>query len=184
MTNPSPSSSQLLEDLIAPFFASVAEFAAMTPVMATEMPRPYQALLAHQDHMTVTVEAFHDSLVNVEVLAVRRDADRYTRKILLTRQSDGKAVQFGIVHIDLGRVSPEVRGQILNHAMPLGRILIRNYELRQVKLEQLYRVEPGEMLRHYLDMPAASRTFGRTARIVVDHQDAVELLEIVAPLGE
>src|SRR2546421_10210646 len=66
------------------------------------LPEPYRGLLVHNHHMTVTVEAFYGSLVDVRVLERLHDGDTYARKILLALQSDGRIVQSGIVRIRLG----------------------------------------------------------------------------------
>jgi hypothetical protein len=59
------------------------------------MPQHDRMLLAHEHHMTVTVEKFHRCLVDVRVLATNLTEKLYARKILLTRQSDSRIVQFG-----------------------------------------------------------------------------------------
>src|SRR5262245_45835606 len=89
-------------------------------VPAAEVPEPYQALLVHSHHMTVTIEAYHSSPVDIRVLERRRLGDRYARKILLTRQSDGRVVQFGIMLLWLNYCSPDVQTAILEEKTPLG----------------------------------------------------------------
>ena len=42
-------------------------------VAAQDVPEPYRGLLVHEHHMTVTVEAYHGSPVNVRVLRRRHD---------------------------------------------------------------------------------------------------------------
>src|SRR5687767_1782568 len=69
------------------------------------VPEPYRRLLVHDHHMTVTVEAFYGSRVDVRVLERRRDGDLYSRKILLVLQSDGRVVQSGVVRIRLNYCS-------------------------------------------------------------------------------
>jgi hypothetical protein len=54
-----------LATIAAPFFPTLADLGTFEPVAADEMPADYRALLAHDDHMTVTVEAFHKCLVDV-----------------------------------------------------------------------------------------------------------------------
>src|SRR5260370_33236309 len=70
-------------------------------VLPDEVPAPYQGLLVHEHHMTVTVERYHGDLVNVQVLARRHTKDAYARKILLTLQGSGKVVPFGVMGIHL-----------------------------------------------------------------------------------
>jgi chorismate-pyruvate lyase len=87
-------------------------------------------------------------------------------------------VQFGIVRIDLTDLNAELRSEIVGRRVPLGRALIRHNVLRQVELQHLWRVQPAPLLRDQLQLGAATPLFGRTARIVVDGQPTVELLEI------
>src|SRR6185295_1072133 len=108
---------QLLDLFPPPDYLRAYEFVA-----ADKVPPPYRDLLVHNQHMTVTVEAYHGSLVNVRVLEDRLEGDVYARKILLALQSNDKVVQFGLVRIRLNLVSPEVRAEIVSRQTPLGRI--------------------------------------------------------------
>lgn len=168
-----------LNVLTALFYGSTDELGQFTEVSAEEMPVAFQTLLAHDNHMTVTVEAFHGSPVDVIVLDKRVTPDHYARKILLTRQSDAAVVQYGIMRINFQYVSDAVRRQIETGSIPLGRVLITHNVLRQVELVSLWRVSPGQELADHLGLPAGRETFGRTALIHVDGEPAVELLEIV-----
>src|SRR4051812_45061369 len=82
-------------------------------VSAEDMPEPFRRLLVHEHHMTVTVEAFHASLVDVRVLERRHEGDLYARKSLLALQSTGRIVQLGMVRIRLEACTPEVREEIV-----------------------------------------------------------------------
>lgn len=154
------------------------------------MPEAYRRLLAHHQHMTVTVEQFHNSPVNLQVLASKTDGNRYARKILLTRASDGRGVLFGIVRIDLGILDKQVRAEIEAKQTPLGRVLINHDVLRQVRLIGLYEIKPGHELMKYFaqaeradggrDVLANRLLYGRTAIIYCDGRPVIELLEIVA----
>ena len=57
-----------LTDLAAPFFNSLAELGEVTPVGIEDLSVEYQTLLAHTSHMTMTLEAYHESLVDVQVV--------------------------------------------------------------------------------------------------------------------
>lgn len=154
------------------------------PVQAFEMPRAAQKLLAHEDHMTVTVEAFHQSPVAVEVLDRRHAPPAYyARKILLRRTSDGAVVQFGLVRLNFAVVAPEVRSEIESERIPLGRVLIEHNVLRQVKLARLWRIECHQELADLFTVPPGTIVYGRTALIQVDGAPAVELLEVVSDVG-
>ena len=98
-----------LDTLIALFYDRPEALGQFDEVDSHDLERDYRMLLAHDSHMTVTVERFHNDKVDVQVLQTRLDGDHYSRKILLTRQGDGKVVQFGIMRLDFGCVNPAVR---------------------------------------------------------------------------
>lgn len=139
-----------LETITAPFFPSLAELGEFRLVAVDDMPANYQTLLAHDAHMTVTVEAFHKSLVDVQVLDERREGDFYSRTSLLICQSNRRIAQFGIMRIDLSGLPAIVRDEIESRGTPLGRILIQHNVLRHVELHRLWRIAPGPVLRRRL----------------------------------
>ena len=148
-----------------------------------EVPEPYRTLLVHEHHMTVTVESFYGSKVDVVVLDRRRDAENYSRKILLKLQSDGRVVQSDIVRIQLGYCSAPVREAIVEERTPLGRILIENDVLRRIEPTAYFRVRPGPYLRNWFSRPDPFETYGRLGIIHCDRRPAIELLEVLAPIG-
>jgi len=170
--------------LVQLFYSDVAELGTFEEVSSGQMARDYRMLLAHQDHMTVTVERYHNCPVDVEVLETQLDDRHYARKILLRRQSDRAVVQFGIVRLDFAYVDDEVRKKIESQTTPLGRILINHNVLRDVHLSQLWKVTPGSDLQRHFNLPSAVPSYGRTAVIDCNGEPAIELLEIVTPLGE
>jgi hypothetical protein len=151
-------------------------------IPADAVPAPYHGLLVHSEHMTVTVEAFHGSLVDVRVLESRREGDVYARKILLTRRSDGRVVLFGIVRIRLHFCSEPVQATILLEKTPLGRILIDHDVLRRIEVTDYFRVMPGPMLTQWFGLDWPRTTYGRLGIIHCDEQPAIELLEVLAPV--
>jgi len=170
-----------LDHLAGLFYSDIAELGTFTEVLVESVPEPYRRLLAHHEHMTVSVEKQHGCAVDVEVLVAKEMGDYYARKIVLHRQSDKRAVLFGIPRLNLRLVDDEVRREILQQTAPLGRVLIEHNVLREVQLASLYRVMPGPDFCHLFGLPAAIETYGRTAFIYCDGFPAVGLLEIVAP---
>lgn len=168
-----------IKTLCGLFYPAPAEVGLFEEAAAGDLPDQYKSLLAHDDHMTVTVEAWHNSLVKVHVLQERHDGDFYSRRIVLSLQRDGSPVQFGIMRINLAGLPQIVRMEIESQALPLGRIMIRHHLLREVELLNLWRVSAGPELRKQLKLERGAVCFGRTARILVDKVPAVELLEIV-----
>jgi chorismate-pyruvate lyase len=162
-------------------FPPASYLGAYTAIAGSEMPQPYRDLLVHEHHMTVTVETHHHSLVDVKVLERRRDGNSYARKILLTRQSDGRVVMFGLVRIWLHYCSEQVREEIVAEQTPIGRILIHHNVLRRIEPTEYLRIIPGPDMMQWFGLSAPEATYGRLALIHCDGQPAVELLEIVAP---
>lgn len=172
-----PTPAQLTELFFPPGDAP-SEFKA---VEAGELPDWYAILLHHDQHMTLTLEAFHRCRVDVEVVAKQTTAEHYTRMIVLRRRSDGAVVQFGVVRILLDALEDDVRREIESEKTPLGTILIRRNLLRQVRLCRLWRVAPTGELARLLE--AGDSTYGRTAIIELERRPAIELLEIVTRTG-
>ena len=150
-------------------------------IPAEQMPEPYHQLLVHEHHMTVTVEAHHGCLVDVRVLQRIHEDDTYARKILLTRQSDGQVVQFGLVRIHFQYCSAAVRDEIVAGQTPIGRILINHDVLRRIEPTAFLRILPGPAMVEWFAMKPAQAVYGRLALIHCDNQPAVELMEVVAP---
>ncbi len=170
-----------LESLAGLFYPSATELGRFEPVAPQAMPTDSRQLLAHTNHMTVAVEGFHESPVDVEVLAKQTTREHYARKILLRRQTDQAVVQFGIMRVNLRYLSPAVQDEIRAEATPLGRILIAHQLLRDVELFALWKVVPGDELCECFGLASGEATYGRTALIHVAHEPAVELLEIITP---
>jgi chorismate-pyruvate lyase len=150
-------------------------------VPGDEVPPPYNGLLVHDQHMTVTVEAHHGVPVDVQILARAQNGDSYARKILLVLQGSSKVVQFGIMRVHLNYTDEAVRKEILAGQTPLGRILIEHNVLRRIEPTAFLRVIPGPAMTSWFGLKRPQPTYGRLAYIHCDGQPAVELLEIVAP---
>lgn len=151
-------------------------------IPSSTTPEPYKRLLVHEHHMTVTMEDYHGSSVNVRVLARTLDNDTYARKILLERTDNGRVVQFGIVRFNLSYVTRAVREEILREHTPLGRILINYNVLRHIDLGAILRITPGPELRGYFRSRPGQITYGRLATIFCNQKPAVDLLEVSTPL--
>jgi chorismate-pyruvate lyase len=171
-----------LDTLVGLFYSSPDDLGRFAEVVAEDIPRDYQTLLAHEHHMTVTVEQFHNSPVNVLVLDTVTIGNHYARKILLTRQVDGGVVQFGIMRVNFDYLDDEVRREIEGQTTPLGRILIEHNVHRDIHLRSLWQVEPGADLQRLFGLRSPQRTYGRTAMIYCNDEPAIELLEIVTPV--
>lgn len=145
-------------------------------------PEPYKKMLVHEHHMTVTMESYHGTSVDVRVLDQKLENDLYSRKILLLKSGTEDVVQFGIVRFNFQYVTLEVRNQILSGEIPLGRVLINHNVLRHIDLGAIVKLTAGPGLARHLQMEERATTYGRLATIFCNHRPAVDLLEVSAPL--
>lgn len=153
-------------------------------VPAAEVPEPYHQLLVHTHHMTVTVEQFYGSAVDVRVLNCQRSGNEYARKILLTLKNDPqRVVQFGLVRINLGVCPEPVRREIVEGKTPLGRVLIRHDMLRRIEPVAFLRVTLSAEMAAWFGVAPGTETFGRLGVIYTGERPAVEVLEILAPVA-
>ncbi|HET6881490.1 MAG TPA: hypothetical protein VFI31_15110 [Pirellulales bacterium] len=171
-----------LQSLTGLFYPSRDALGRFSEASVEDVPEPYRQLLAHNDHMTVAVEEYYGSPVDVRVLRRQASGTHYAREILLARQSDGGVVQYGIMRVNFAYLPPAVQEKIRGEKTPLGRILIEHDVLRRVQLFSLRRVELGMELSRHFQHPAGAVTYGRTALIECNQVPAIELLEIVAPV--
>lgn len=163
------------------FYDDLTELGRFVPVTPSDMPPDFRALLAHNEHMTVTLERVSRGSVAVRALSEWRDEGSYARTSLLTRQTDGAILQFGIMRIWLDDLPAEVRDAITVQRQPLGRVLVDHNLLREVELITLWRIAPGPALQRHLPALNGQEIFGRSAQILVDERPTVQMLEIVAP---
>jgi chorismate-pyruvate lyase len=153
-----------------------------TLIRAVAMPEPYRGLLAHTEHMTVTVEAYYGTPVDVRVLKADRFGDFYHRRSLLVPQGSDRVVQYGLARINLGCCSTPVRDAILAQKVPLGRILIEHNVLRRVEPTSFLRIDPGPSLSEAMQLTAPTPLYGRTGVIFFNDRPAVAVLEVLAPV--
>jgi chorismate-pyruvate lyase len=156
---------------------------ACTLVRGDDVPEPYRSLLVHTHHMTVTVEQHYGGPVDVTVLNTVREGDEYARQILLEVRDTGRVVQFGIVQIDLSLLSPTVRDKIIEGKTPLGRVLIEHDVLRHIQPAGYLKVELDDDLCRWFGLTEPTTTYGRLGVIFTDGRPAIEVLEILAPVG-
>ncbi len=161
-------------------FPTAGELAGLEKVPAPEVPSPYDRLLVHRHHMTVTLENFHRDRIDVRVLTNRQAGTIYARKIVLALRKSGRLVEFGLMRVNLRFLSSVVRNEIFLGWKPLGRILIDHNVFRVIEPTAFFRVQPGPALVQWFGLKDVRPVFGRTAIIHCNHQPAIEVLEVVA----
>jgi len=169
-----------LDTLLHLFYQDTAEFGVVEAISADDMPTVARKLLDHEHHMTVTVEDHHHCKVDVQVLETLFTGQAYSRKILLTKQTDRTVVQFGIVRLNFEFLATHIQQEIQAENTPLGRILINHNVLRRVELSQLWEVQVGQDLAELFRVSPNTIVYGRTAWIYCNGEPAIELLEVVA----
>ncbi len=152
-------------------------------VPAEEMPASARRLLAHHDHMTVTLERHHGGPVELDPLDVVEEGMLYARRILLRRPSD-RVVMFGVMRFDLSSIEASLCERIRSGTTPLGRLLIDDGRLRRIDTHTLVTIEVDRQHRDWMklradDGPLPNRAWGRLATLSVDGSPAVSLLEVV-----
>lgn len=171
-----------LNSLIRLFPDADRLFAKAEHIPSSLTPEPYKSMLVHEHHMTVTMENFHHAPVEVRVLDRITVDDRYCRKILLVKEGTDEVVQFGIVRFNFEYVTSAVEAEIRSESIPLGRVLINHNVLRHIDLGAILRIATGPALSEMFGCEPGTITYGRLATIFCNHQPAVDLLEISAPL--
>lgn len=180
MSNPSADLPFDLESLFS-LFRPVDEIPQYEVIQGEDMPEPYNGLLVHEYHMTVTMEAHYGDLVEVRILERVHDGDTYARKILLALEKTANVVQFGIVKVDLSFVNEEVREEIVEGVTPFGRILIKHNVMRRIEPFAYLKITPGESMMQWFGMDKPETVYGRLCYIHCNEKPAVQLLEVVAP---
>jgi chorismate-pyruvate lyase len=177
--NPSVNLDELLDLFYGPPIdhSQLAEFHSVPRV-----PAPYDQLLNHQHHMTITVESQWHESVDVHVHRVIQDEHIYAREVTLVSSVSRKIVQYGIVRLQIAALDADIWKQVESQQVPLGRALIDGNVLREVQLCGLWRVRVGPSLASLMHLCIGDQTYGRTAIIHCDGAPAIELLEIVTPV--
>ena len=101
-----------LDKLVGLFYDETLELGQFGCVSADTIPEPAKSLLNHELHMTVTVEKFHSSPVDVEVFQQQKLEQSYSREICLRRTSDKAIVQYGIVRLNCQHLENQVQREI------------------------------------------------------------------------
>ncbi len=148
---------------------------------SSDVPQPYNDLLNHEHHMTVTMESHYHEAVGVRVLTeVIRD-NSYARTLNLYGENTGKVVLFGLMRVRMDFLPRPVQIEILARKQPLGRILIQHQIMRQIELIKLLKIESFPNRESWFNLKDQLPYYGRVAMIHCQGQPAIELFEVVRP---
>lgn len=130
-------------------------------VDAARVPEPWRGLLVHDRDMTPTLEEHHGGEIRIEVLGRERRGEAYFREVILRRQRDDRAVEFGANCIDLTRLPPLVRRLVLQEQLPLGHLLKAHDFPHHGKPRAFFRVEADAVIRRAFGLEGPTTLYGR-----------------------
>lgn len=108
---------------LAGFYAAAGRpLPAARTIGGAAMPRVVDRILSAPEPLTPRLEAHVGEALALRVLERRRDGDRYARCVVLVR-GDGIPAVLGAIAIDLGRLAPAVRAEVLAETVPFGHLL-------------------------------------------------------------
>jgi len=147
-----------------------------------EVPEPYKSLLVHSRDMTPTLEGFHRQPLRVAVLRSERQGDLYWREVILRGPGEGRPVEYGVIRICLGLLSPAAARGVLEEGRPLGKILETEAIAHLSWPQAFFRVEADARLSKLLGLVQPAVLYGRR-NVLVDGSRRLlaEVIEILPP---
>lgn len=164
---------------LAGFYAAAGRpLPAAHAIPGAAMPRVVAQLLSAPEPLTPRLEEHVGEALALRVLERRRDGDRYARCVVLVR-GDGVPAVLGAIAIDLGRLSPAVRADVLAETVPFGHLLGNAI----ARPDALLRVGCDRFLAGALALSDHDRHLYGRRRTVTDASGATiaTILEILAP---
>jgi len=152
---------------------------SLDPIGADALSPAYRTLLAHDDHMTTTLERFHGKKVDLRPLSITSHGDVYHREILLTADDGRYVVEYGVMRFDLSKAPELVRKEVQEAHRPLGEILIRHGVMRRIEVIGYLRLAATCVILDHFAALRPTTAYGRIGRIHCNGAAAIELLEIV-----
>ncbi|CEM14604.1 unnamed protein product [Vitrella brassicaformis CCMP3155] len=199
--------------------SSPYRFGTFRCVSASEVPPRVRELVSHTDNLTLVLERFCHTRFEIDVVSKLKDSKKcfYSRQVLLRvpgeegeaeqgngQEGDGAlggdvdmegavlggcAVSLGVICVDLAAMRPEVRRDIESERVPFGRILENHGVKREVKVDQLWKVNADRDShlwtlfhnRHFSSHTNGTdlHTYGRTVEMTCDGKPAVLVLEVL-----
>jgi chorismate-pyruvate lyase len=151
---------------------------AVELVTVAEVPSGPRRLLAVAGPLTPRLEHHHGGSLTLRVLERRRGGDVYARRIVLVR-GDGVPVVLGAIEVDLTRLTPAARVEVLRERLPFGHVLgdARGHP------EAFLRVRPDPLIAAALAITADGEPLYGRRRTVLGAGGAVvaTVVELLAP---
>jgi hypothetical protein len=152
------------------------------PVSPENIPLPYRSLLVHGRDMTLTLEQHFGGRVVLRPLAVFASGAWYFRRVLLVQEYSGRPVEMGAIRMKLDAFRPRIRRSILQHEIPLGRILTDEGVDHQSRPRAFLAVTPNPEMMGVFWMRDPRTLYGRRTDVFLRGTkigDIVEVLPLV-----
>ncbi len=98
---------------------------SLRSITKEQLPPPARQLLDHTNGMTLTLEAFHQQTLQVEILREMNGGNDYGREIFLRTTSNQRVVEYGIISICMEAFTSGQQGVIRAGGLPFGTQLDR-----------------------------------------------------------
>jgi chorismate-pyruvate lyase len=166
---------------LAGFYAAGHPLPEAHAIDAGEMPAELRELLRAPEPLTPRLEHRHGEELTLRVLERRRNGTRYARRVVLAR-ADGVPVVLGAIAIDLARLAPDRRAEVLAETIPFGHILASAV----ADPDALLRVACDPFIAEALALPEADGWLYGRRRTIRDAAGAAiaTVVEILAPEPE
>lgn len=168
--------------LLAPLERFYAAAGLPVPIVETvtadALPLGVWALLRVAGPLTPRLEDHHGEPLALRVLERRRQGDVYGRRIVLVR-GDGVPVVLGAIEIDLARLAPALRAQVLDESLPFGHILANT----AAHPDAFLRVTADPLIAAALEITGEEASLYGRRRTVLDAEGAIvaAIVEVLAP---
>jgi chorismate-pyruvate lyase len=151
-------------------------------IAASELPEPYQSLLAHHGDMTSKLESFHKGKIRIHLLAQRTSQNEYFREVILLAEGSEQPVEFGAIKIVLDLFPAEAQREILRERQPLGRILTAFGVPFRSEPRAYLHMEADDFIKDALRLDKTDFLYGRRNTLVDPWGRALaEIVEILPP---
>jgi len=150
-----------------------------TAISPSSIPPPYRELLAHEHSMTATIERHFGVRVALRSMCAWSRGHWYYRRVVLTREDSGRPVEMGAIHLNLQTLSRNIRAQILQHQVPIGRVLDDGSVRYCSRPRKFLAVTPNSEMMALFWMREPRTLYGRQTELFVDGRAIGDILEIL-----
>lgn len=184
-TSPGPDEAQregLLYPLDLVYERAGIEVPRVEVVRPDDIPLPYRSLLVHGIDMTLTLERHFGGRVVLRPLSTFTEGGSYFRRVLLVQEYAGQPVEMGAIRMRLDAFGNDIRRQILENEVPLGRILRDGRFEYESRVKAFLAVTPNPEMMGVFWMREPRVLYGRRTEIVrrgAGIGDIVEVLPLV-----